>query len=54
MPLGIVPEGEAPHIQDTGEAAAFLSIFAAFLIVVPTDLVVECWLGLRWGLFGWC
>ena len=52
MPLGIVPESEAPPTFKTlVNAATFLSIFAAFLIVVPTDLVVGCWPGLRWGLF---
>ena len=43
-----------PAFKALVNAAAFLAVFAAFPVVVSTDLVVRCWLGLSWGLFGWC
>ena len=59
MPLGIVPEVNPPphhHHHPTFKAlvnaAAFLMVFTAFVVVVFTDLVVGCWPGLSWGLFG--
>ena len=43
-----------PTFKALVNVAAFLAVLAAFLVVVPADLVVKCWLDLRWGLFGWC
>ena len=52
MPLGIVPEGEAPHIQDTGECGGISCRICS--LSGCSSCRPGCRLGLSWGLFGWC